>query len=190
MKKCYLRTTISALLFFAGAAGAANAAITIDTTNPTDWKIGNGILSVDWNSRSGHVFSMHMTGRSEDLIDVTNTSGGQPKGLYMDNTGLGSGTISASYSQTPAYIDWWITIASNAGNPFTYSQHFVLADGDPGIHAYFRVQHGSSDIAENIGQIQFVFRINLDLFPNTYAVNTGLSNLGATITPLQGPPLR
>ena len=172
------------------STAAMHAAITVDTTDPTDWKISNGILSVDWNSQAGRVFSMHLAGHAEDLIDVTNTSGGQPKGLYMDNTGVGAGTVTASYSQDGnRYVDWWSTTASNSTNPFTYSQHFVLRAKDPGIHVYFVVNHVPDDIAGSLGQIQFVFRTNLTLFPNTYAVNTGLGNLGATITPLEGPVL-
>ncbi len=184
---------IPALAIMLGTASASTAAITtgitIDTTNPTDWKISNGALSVDWNSQSGHIYSMHLTAYPDDeLIDATNTSGGQPKGLYMDNTGLGAGVTAAKYYQEPGkYIDWWITTSSSSTNPFTYSQHFIMRANDPGLHVYFVVNHGPSDIAGNLGQIQFVFRDNLTLFPNTYSVNTGLNNLGATAVPLPAP---
>src|SRR5690349_15075858 len=120
---------------------AADSPFTIDPTNSTDWKISNGVLSVDWNSRSGHVFSMHLAGYSDDLIDVTNTSGGQPKGFYMDNTGLGAGVVTSGYDIADNYIDWWFTTASSATNAFTYSQHFILAANDPGIHTYFVINH-------------------------------------------------
>src|ERR1700722_15228003 len=142
----------------AQGALCANSAITVDTTNAADWKIGNGVLSVDWNSMSGNIFSIHLAGNPNDLIDVTNTSGGIPKGFYMDNTGLGSGATTPSYRQEGnRYIDWWITVTSGPSNPFTYSQHFVMAGGDSGVHAYFVVNHGVDDIAGNLGQIQFVF---------------------------------
>ncbi|HWB87136.1 MAG TPA: polysaccharide lyase family protein [Bryobacteraceae bacterium] len=187
MGKGYLRSIFLALLVFT-VADIASAAITVDTTTVTDWKISNGVISVDWNSLSGHIFSMHLAGHPDDLIDVTNTSGGQPKGLYMDNTGLGSGTTTASFQQDGnRYVDWWITTASNSKNPFTYSQHFILTGNDSGIHVYFVVNHGPSDIAGSIGQIQFVFRINLALFTNTYSVNSGLNNLGATAVPQPDP---
>ncbi len=178
-----------ALVILLGAAGWAPAAITVDTTTDTDWKISNGSLTVDWNSKSGHIFSMHLAAYpGDELIDVTNTSGGQPKGLYMDNTGLGSGATTASYYQDgDKYVDWWISTASNASNAFSYSQHFIMAGNDPGIHVYFVVNHGPADIAGSIGQVQFVFRVNLNLFPNTYAVNTGLNNIGATAVTLPDP---
>ncbi len=167
----------------------ALCAITVDTTIATDWKISNGVVLLDWNSNSGHVFSIHLAGRSEDIIDVTNTSGGQPKGLYMDNTGFGAGTTTAHFRKTDTYVDWWTTTASNTNNAFTYSQHFILADNDAGIHTYFVAQHGAADIAGSIGQVQFVFRVNLDLFPNTYSVDSGLNNRGPTVTPMPPPSI-
>jgi hypothetical protein len=162
---------------------AADSPFTIDTSVAKDWRISNGVLSVDWNSQSGHIFSIHLAGYTDNLIDVTNTSSGEPKGFYMDNTGLGAGTVTSSYEVTDKYIDWWFSTASGQSNAFSYSQHFILAAGDPGIHTYFVVNHGADDIAGSLGQIQFLMRVNLQLFPNTYAVNTGLNNLGATIVP-------
>jgi len=161
----------------------AQGTFTIDTSVAKDWKISNGVLTVDWNSQSGHVFSIHMAGFPEDFIDVTNTSGGQAKGFYMDNTGLGAGTVTSNFEIGANYIDWWFTTASNSTNAFNYTQHFIMGANDPGIHTYFVVNHGPTDIAGSLGQIQFLMRVNLDLFPNTYAVNTGLNNFGATIVP-------
>ena len=166
----------------------AHAAITVDTTNAKDWKIGNGAIALDWNSTNGHIYSIHLVGHPDELIDVTNTSGGQPKGLYMDNTGLGGGATTSNCSQDgDRYVDCWITTASNSSNAFTYSQHFILVGNDPGIHVYFTVEHGPADIAGNIGQIQFVFRVSLPLFTNTYSVNSGLSNLGVATVPMPDP---
>src|SRR5215471_691007 len=167
----------------------ANATITINTSTATDWKISNGVISLDWNSTTGNVFSVHLNGHPDDLVDTTTkNSNGQPKGLYMDNTGLGSGTVSAGFHQDGNhYLDWWITTASNSSNAFTYSEHFILADNDSGFHVYFVVNHSSSDIAGSIGQIQYVFRISQTLFTNTYSVNAGLNNLGATTIALPSP---
>src|SRR5258708_5151853 len=103
---------------------------------------------------------------------------GQPKGLYMDNTGLGSGTTTAGFHQNANhYLDWWITTTSNSSNAFTYSRHFILVDNDAGFHTYFVVNHSSSDIAGSLGQIQYVFRISQTLFTNTYSLNSALTNL-------------
>ncbi|MGH9404105.1 MAG: polysaccharide lyase family protein [Terriglobia bacterium] len=181
----YVRLMACALAIALASAVAARAAITLDTTNAADWKISNGALTVDWNSQRGNIFSMHLAGTPDDLIDVTNTSRGQPKGLYMDNTGLGGGATTAGFYQFgDRYIDWWITTASNSKNPFTYSEHFILTANDPGLHVYFVADHGASDIAGGIGQVQYVYRPNLALFTHTYSVNSGLNNLGATDVPL------
>jgi len=55
---------------------------------------------------------------------------------------------------------------------------------DPGVHMYFVLDHGAGDVAGSIGQIQWVVRGNLSQFTNTYSVNSGLSNLGATSVPM------
>lgn len=179
---------IGAMAIALCAPGLARAAIMVDTTTAKDWKISNGAIALDWDSTNGHIYSIHLVGYPDEFIDVTNTSGGQPKGLYMDNTGLGSGATTANYFQDgDRYVDWWFTTASNSGNAFTYSQHFVLVGNDQGVHVYFVVNHGPNDIAGSLGQIQFVFRVSLTLFTSTYAVDSGLGNLGAALVPLPAP---
>src|SRR5882672_7300320 len=179
MKKLFLLGVIAVALY---AAEPAKAAITIDTTTATDWKISNGVITLDWNSTTGSIFGVHLNGHPDNLVDTTNlSSNGQPKGLYMDNTGLGAGTKTAGFHQNANhYVDWWITTASSATNAFTYTRHFILTDNDAGVHTYFIVSHSASDIAGSIGQIQNVFRVSQTLFNNTYSVNSGLNNLGAT----------
>ena len=169
-------------------AAAAHAQLTIDTSTASDWKIANGAISLDWNSTTGHVFGVQLAGHSDELVDTTTTSNGQPDGLYMDNSGVGSGTTTAGYSLVAGqYLDWWITTASNATNAFTYTQHFILAPHDTGFHVYFVANHSATDVAGSLGQVQYVFRINLSLFTNTYSVNAGLNNLGVQNIPLPSP---
>jgi Polysaccharide lyase family 4, domain III/Polysaccharide lyase family 4, domain II len=169
-------------------AVAVHAQLTIDTSTASDWKISNGAIALDWNSTTGHVFSVHLAGHSDELVDTTTTSNGQPDGLYMDNSGVGSGTTTAGYALAAGqYLDWWITTASNATNAFTYTQHFILAPHDTGFHVYFVANHAVTDIPGSLGQVQYVFRINLSLFTNTWSVNTGLNNLGVENIPLPDP---
>jgi hypothetical protein len=178
------------LLLVAGASALpAHATLSIDTTNPIDWKIGNGAVSLDWNSQAGNVWSIMLAGHTDQLIDPTSLNGnGQPKGFYMDNAGVGAGATSTGYDLQPGrYLDWWITTASDATNPFTYSEHFVLADNDPGIHVYVVFNHAATDVAGTLGQVQYVFRVNPAIFTHTYAVNTGLNNLGVADIPLPDP---
>jgi hypothetical protein len=161
--------------------------ITIDTSSPTDWKISNGVLTVDWLPSDGRIFSMHWSAfPNQELIDQTNRSHAGPKGFYMDNVGPGSGTPANDYYLDPSgrYIDWWMKVPSGPGNAFTWSQHYVMFAGDPGVHIYFVLDHGPADSAGSIGQIQWVLRSDLSQFTNDYSVNTGLSNLGATTVPM------
>ena len=186
IKALHLIGVIAVALY---AAEPARAAITIDTTTATDWKISNGVISLDWNSTTGNIFAIHLAGHPDNLVDITNrSSNGQPKGVYMDNTGLGSGATTAAFHQNANhYLDWWITTASSSSNAFTYSRHFILVDNDAGFHTYFVVNHASTDIAGSLGQIQNVFRVSQTLFTNTYSVNSGLNNLGATTITLPSP---
>jgi len=180
-----LRTSgsLPAALFF-GAVLLAHGQLTINTTSATDWKISNGSLTMDWDSTTGSVWSMYLAGYTTDLVDTTHAgSDGNPAGLYMDNTGSNAGgvTPTASYHlDSGHYLDWWITYAANATNPFTVTEHFLLQPNDPTLYAYFVANHAATAPAANFGQIQYVYRISTTAFDNTYSVNSGLNNLGAT----------
>lgn len=167
--------------------------VTIDTTNPTDWKISNGVLNIDFNPSAGNIFSMTMAATGDQLVDTTTlNSNGQPKGFYMDNAGFGSSTPVPGYDNEPssgadpAYLDWWVTYPSNSKNAYTYAEHWIVTADDPGLHVYFVANHAASDISGSIGQVQWVFRDSLSLFTNTYSVDPSVNNPGATTVPL--PP--
>jgi len=175
-------------LVFLLAVSPAKAQITIDTSSSTDWKISNGVVTVDWLPGDGRIFSIHWNAfPDQELIDQTNRDHNGPKGFYMDNAGnISGGTATNGYYLDPngKYIDWWNTIASNTTNAFTWSRHNILFLNDPGIHTYFTLDHSATDIAGSVGQVQWVFRGNLNQFVNTYSVNSGLGNLGATTVPM------
>lgn len=171
----------------APAQTSSSSTISIDTSNSTDWKISNGVLTVDWLPGDGRIFSMHWSAfPNQEIIDQTNRSKAGPKGFYMDNVGPGFSTPSNNYYLDPAgrYIDWWVEYPASSSNAFTWSQHYIMLAGDPGIHIYFVLDHGPGDAAGSIGQIQWVLRSDLSQFTNTYSVNSGLSNLGATTVPM------
>lgn len=173
--------------FPALAQTSGSSAISIDTSNSTDWKISNGVLNVDWLPGDGRIFSMHWSAfPNQELIDQTNRSHAGPKGFYMDNVGPGFSTPSNHYYLDPAgrYIDWWVEWPASTSNAFTWSQHCLMFSGDPGVHIYFVLDHGPGDKAGSIGQIQWVMRGDLSQFTNTYSVNSGLANLGATTVPM------
>lgn len=181
----------AALALLTAAPGQAQTGpISIDTSNPVDWKISNGVLTVDWLPNDGRIFSMHWSAfPNQELIDQTNRSHAGPKGFYMDNVGPGFSTPTNGYYVDPngRYVDWWVEFPSSSTaptNPFTWQQHCVMFANDPGVHIYFVLDHGANDIAGSIGQIQWVVRGDLAQFTNTYSVNSGLSNLGATSVPM------
>lgn len=189
MKPCRQKRLTCAVLVFCALLlpMSIRAQVTIDTSNPEDWKIGNGALTLDWRPGDGRIFSIQLTALpDQDLIDQTNRDRNGPKGFYMDNVGPGGGTPINGYYVDPdgSYIDWWNTYPANATNAFTWSQHHILFANDAGIHMYFVLDHNAADIAGGIGQIQWVFRGDLTQFTDTYSVNTGLGNLGATHVPL------
>jgi rhamnogalacturonan endolyase len=43
--------------------------LTINTTNPVDWVISNGALTIDYNSQSGAIWSVVPTGTQDQLVD-------------------------------------------------------------------------------------------------------------------------
>jgi len=160
------------------------SALTIDTTNAVDWKIGNGALSIDFSPAGGNIFSIFPVGTTDNLIDLTNVNSHGPKGFYMDNAGFGTVTGVPGFVQTGSYIDWWVTYPSGSTNAYTYTEHWVVTPNDPAVHVYFVADHSANDIAGSVGQVQWVVREDLTKFPNIYSVNPDLSNPGPIKIPL------
>ena len=165
---------------------SAQSPITIDTSNPGTWTISNGALTVKWMPGNGRIFSMHWSAfPNQELIDQTNRDHNGPKGFYMDNVASLSGPTTPGYYLDPfgQYIDFWIAGPASPTGGFAWSWHDVMFANDPGVHIYFVLDHGPGDAAASVGQIQWVFRGDLNQFANTYDVNTGLGNLGARTVP-------
>jgi hypothetical protein len=169
------------------AFGSAHGQISLDTSNASLWTVSNGALTVHWRPGDGRINSIRWTAFPDrELIDQTNSDRNGPKGFYMDNAGNLGGPVTPSYYLDPngAYIDLFVTHTADSVSPFTWSWHDVLFANDPGVHVYFVLDHGPGDAAGSIGQIQWPFRGDLTQFVNTYSVNTGLDNLGATTVPM------
>ena len=189
--------------------GGASPTLTINATNPTDWVISNGALTIDYNSQSGAIWSVVPTGTQDQLVDFSpgnatvngvvydpadgeSAIGGtslpagwsgpsgipnlpatfankQPKGFYMDSTGFGAVTPTPGYNLTTGYLDWWTTFPSSSTgttNAFTYEEHFVVTPNDTGIHLYFVANHAATDPTGSMGQVQWIFRDNVNTFTN------------------------
>jgi len=178
---------LAAIGMTVGGYSCAQSQITIDTSNASAWVISNGVLTVRWLPGDGRVNSIRWSAAPNvELIDQTNTNRLGPKGFYMDNAGNIGGTLTSSYYLDPSgnYIDFWVTHVADSTSGFTWSWHDVLFANDPGIHVYFVLDHGPGNVPASVGQVQWVFRGDLTQFRNSYAVNTGLGNLGAISVPL------
>ncbi len=176
----------AALLLFA-ASPRAKAQLSITQHSSTDWTVANGAITLDWDSTAGNIWKVVLAGHTDDLVDTTQTQGdGNPKGLYMDNTGsIGGGTTTTGYHLDQGhYLDWWIQTTSSSSGAMGIARHFVVFPNDPGVHAYVVFTHSATDIAGSLGQVQYVFRISQTLFNNTESYNSGLNNLGSTEIPI------
>ena len=218
--------------------GGPSPTLSIDTTNPVDWVIKNGALTIDYNSTSGAIWSIVPTGTQDQLIDFspgnatingsvydpangesaiggTNLPAGwsgpsgipnlsatfankEPKGFYMDPSGFSTVTALPSYNLTSSYLDWWVAYPASGVAPTNtteYEEHFVVTPNDPGIHIYFTLNHpaqvtnssgtlvnnGSGTIG---GQVQWIWRGNVNAFTNYYQKDTDLSMFTGVTTPL------
>ncbi|MGA2350943.1 MAG: polysaccharide lyase family protein [Terracidiphilus sp.] len=191
MRTRYTLPLLAALLF-GSALQLSHAQLTLTETNSTDWKISNGLITMDWDPTAGDVWSMYLASNpSNNLVDTTQTYGsnGHPKGLYMDNDGtdMSSGIGNSGVTPTASfhldsghYLDWWISWAATSTEPFTVTEHFILQPNDPTLYSYYVVTHSSSAVTGNFGQVQYVYRISQTYFTNTYSYNSGLNNLGGT----------
>ena len=106
------------------------ATISITENSGTKWTIGNGDLSVNFESAANNLTSVAI-GSSGNLLDPNNSQ------LYPEFAGtpFGGGTQTSGYQQTSNYIDFWNTTASTgtSTNPITYSFHCVMFNNDPDI---------------------------------------------------------
>src|ERR1700679_3253035 len=77
----------------------ASPTLSIDTTNPTDWVIKNGALTIDYNSEEGNIWSIVPTGTQDQLIDFEIPDSGDGEAT---NTGLFNSGNPLSEFQQPA----------------------------------------------------------------------------------------
>ena len=122
----------------------------------------------------------------------------EPKGFYMDLSGFTPVTAVPSYNLTSSYLDWWVAYPASGVSPTNtteYEEHFVVTPNDPGIHIYFSLNHpaqvmnSSGTLVSNGagtigGQVQWIWRGNVNAFTNYYQKDTDLSMFTGVTTPL------
>ncbi len=180
--------SLLAALLLGGALQLAHAQLALTENSATEWTATNGTITVNFNPEAGELFGVYLNAYSSDnLVDLTQTGGdGNPKGLYMDNTGTNMGgfgptgvTPTAGYHlDSGVYLDWWISWAAGSGSPFTWTVHYALFPNDPTVWTYVVSNYDSAEGSANMGQVQYVNRISWVYFYDTYEYNEGLNNLG------------
>lgn len=179
------------ILAAASLAIAAHATdpnpLSINTTTTTcgggipgeNWEIQNGALDICFHPAHASIIDIYPVGSDDNLIDQTQTSGGVPKGFYMDNAGgLVPSNGVPGFVQTSKYIDWWVKYPSGGSNDYTFSEHWIVTPEDPGVHVYLVADHAATNPTTSIGQVQWVIRLDLNKFNYLYMANEDLSNPG------------
>ncbi len=176
----------------AAAAGmlaqASRATITITQHSNSDWAISNSDLSVVFDPTTNNLTSVAI-GSSGNLLDPSDSQ------LYPEFAGTpfegGTQTFGYQLASNGSYIDFWSTTASNQNattpNPITYSFHYVMYNNDPNISVYEVLNHSATDLATNVGQGQFLARVNPTQFFNSYQYNVSPNNPGAQTAVIQDP---
>ena len=123
----------------------------------------------------------------------------EPKGFYMDLSGFTTVTAVPGYYTSPLPISTCGSLTPHSGvsptNTTEYEEHFVVTPNDPGIHIYFSLNHpaqvtnSSGTLVSNGagtigGQVQWIWRGNVNAFTNYYQKDTDLSMVTGVMTPL------
>ena len=122
----------------------------------------------------------------------------EPKGFYMDLSGFTSVSSVPTYTLTADYLDFAAVFPASGVAPTNttkYEEHYVVTPNDPGIHIYFSLYHpaqvlNSSGVLVNNGagtiggQVQWIWRGNVNEFTNFYQKLADLSMITGVSTPL------
>ena len=190
MKSAWCRSRKSELLaaaVFAAAPAICLGQIIINHSSSV-WTITNGDLTVKFDTGKKYITSVQVgvngigAGAGANILDPSK-SNFDPE---FAGTPFGSGPVTASFDQTSNYIDFWTSTASTGttANPITYQFHYVMFNDDPAVHVYEYVSHSATDPATNIGQGQFLLRLDPKQFSTLYQDDTSVNNPGPTITNL------
>jgi hypothetical protein len=172
----------------AASPAVAPATITIDHSSSV-WTITNGDLTVKFDTGKKYITSVQVGVGGAAGANILDPSKSNFDPEYA-GTPFGAGTVTASFDQKSNYIDFWTTTQSTGTtvNPITYSFHYVMFDNDPAVHVYEYVSHSATDPATNVGQGQFLLRLDPSKFSTLYQENTSVNNLGPTVTTLPSTP--
>ncbi len=164
-------------------ASSAFAALSINTSNASEWTATNGIVTLGMSTSSGSINQLTVTinGTTTNIFNTTDSSGLQLYGEYDGPTGIMYGSTTASYHfDSGHYLDIWTTTApSSTSDNFGIQTHWVLTANSPDLYMYTVFTHSASAPATNLGQGQFIFKAGDTVFNSIFQANTGPHNFGA-----------
>jgi len=172
-------------------AGQFAHAVTITEKSSTEWDITTDTLSFALNPTNSNISNLEVTlnGVKTNWLDTSygDSPFGHAVGFYPLNGYSGAtktGATTAGYHLN-GYLDMWITKADIPGSdPLEVENHFVVRDGDPGIHFYQVLRHFSGDGATGFGNAAINFFCSSNAITQSdgttllYQVNTGPNNIG------------
>ena len=133
-------------------------AVTITEKSSTEWDVSTDTLSFALNPTNSNISNLYVTlnGVKTNWLDTSlgDSPFGHAVGFYPLNgysNATGTGPTTAGYHLN-GYLDMWVTKADLPGtDPLEIENHFVVRDGDPGIHFYQILRHFSGDGATGFG---------------------------------------
>ena len=143
------------------AAGPAAAATPTVTETGSSITVDNGLLSFRVEKGDGSISSLVLDG--QELLG----GGGF---LYQDANDdeywrLGS-TTPASYSVTTGadFVDVSLSTAATTAMPADFTLHYVLREGETGLHIYLEINHTTAMADLDMAQTRAVLRADPSLF--------------------------
>ncbi len=128
-----------------GEGGAASATLTVTVTGTNDVPVGVGLIPPQASLDGATIAGLDVSGYFSDLDTLDSLSfsaAGLPAGLSISNTGIISGSIDNSASQSGPFL---VTIMANDGNGGSVDQTFAWDVTNPGPTA----TDNSANVTEN-----------------------------------------
>ncbi|WP_377273595.1 polysaccharide lyase family protein [Peterkaempfera sp. SMS 1(5)a] len=154
------------LTFGASAARADGSSLSYQDTS-TSITATNGVVTFTLRKSDGAMTSLKLSGT--ELM----ANGGY---AYWDTNETVFGYFvlghhepsltTYSVRQGSNFLDIAMAHPATAAMPLTLVQHYILKDGEPGVHIATEISHKAGDAADSIAQARTVFRLDPAIFTN------------------------
>lgn len=134
-------------------------AVTFTQVSATEWTASNGLIAVSMNPTNGNISKLSTTlnGVTTNWMDPASPSPFGHAIMFYDlysyaNPSGTRGPLLNGFHQSSSYVDMWVTKTHISGtDPLEVENHWIIHDGDPGIHFYQVLRHAADDAATNFG---------------------------------------